>query len=103
VNAIDYFSTEMVARENAFHERVLKSPANGRVDASIDLDSTWSEVSTIMLQSLSKQQMQVFGREFGSVTPQEYDTYCLAAETMMKAIAQLPPHKAAAVARSLFP
>jgi hypothetical protein len=96
-----HLTPELVQRENAFSERVIRSPITPRA-ASGNLDPTWDLISSIMLATVSEQQMAVFALPIESVRPADYPSYCFAAQAMMDAISRLSPRQAGAIVRFLF-
>lgn len=96
-----HLTAELVQRDVAFSERAIRSPVIPRA-LSGNLDANWDLVRSIMLLTVSDQQMALLALPTESIQVADYPSYCLASEAMMDAISRLPPEQAAPIVRFLF-
>ena len=102
VDLKNYIPRELAAREAAVNERIVRSVGTAPFVTQTYLDTIWVEVGLAMQAALTQAQFDVFMTPVGQVTPSQHEAYCIAATAMMRELAKLPAHDAAAAIRSFY-
>lgn len=102
VNLGSYLSKELLARDAALNERVIRSTGTAAFLVQSQLDAIWAEVGLAMQTNLTQEQFDILAKPVDQIVPSEHASYCTSAALMMTELSKLPVDRAASAVRSLY-